>query len=460
MTNPSEFHDVLRSFSAAAIGHIRHEIQKGVPVPGETFEIPVRTSETTKSTEERQRLNWEILLDANRDRLMASPEYRRCDQLMREIPVIEKHLNKLVGFMGGLFQLSAEGCLFSFVAYLLAGKAVPEFEEAKFATAFDDLLIFFEKDQMDYEAWVPLENFEPPAAELLITGNSTVLTTPTEVFETIFPIEGLMFRFEKVVEWETVLRIYWSGPKTINEPAPMEEYEKVTKAAGQILTALRLLKAQGLRAGEFAIRPRRWSPISMTVRYSSDLLQGARPCPPKYVLQTTETATLRRICEQLASLDEKRFPSLALAVRRFNLGYDRHHPEDRLLDQMIAFEALYLMEINADDRSEKRFRLSLRVAQFIAEGDLQLSVYNNMKRAYDLRSEIVHGGEPKGSRQDKPESTLKSITAVTDDYLRKSLRQFLELSRNPETPRCLVDWEKLLFPAEECRSENIIDRSQ
>ena len=65
--------------------------------------------------------------------------------------------------------------------------------------------------------------------------------------------------------------------------------------------------------------------------------------------------------------------------------------EDRLIDYMIAFEALYLNDTGAQERGEMRFRLALRVAQFLRELNQQKSLYREMRAAYNMRSSIVHG---------------------------------------------------------------------
>ncbi|MDC8450034.1 MAG: hypothetical protein LV473_16995 [Nitrospira sp.] len=447
MAIPSEFRDSLKAFSLAAIEHLRQEVKDGLTVPVRTVEIPVQLNETTRSSEEQKRHVWGVLLYQRDDKLLALSEYHKCDELMRKIPAIEEHLNRSVGHMGGLTWLDVKHCLFTFVEHLLDGNSDLEFEEDKFVIAYEDLSIFFEENLIEYETWVPLENLMPPDSDIRISSTTTILRTPREVFETIFPIGRGVSDFYRVMEWETMLRIQWSGTKTINEPPPTSEYDSASKTVEHIITGLRLFKAEGIRAGDIAVRPRRWSPISGVVFYQNNLISGPGQVAPKYVLHAKESESLGRIYEQLALLNEDKFRSLALALRRFRLGYDRHHPEDRLLDQMIAFEALYLFEINAEDRSEKRFRLSLRVAQFIAKGNARQNVYRDMKQAYDLRSEIVHGGAPKSSQQARAQDLLKHVTKLAD-YLRRSLLQFLELSQKPETPRHLVDWEVLLFPEE------------
>ncbi len=101
------------------------------------------------------------------------------------------------------------------------------------------------------------------------------------------------------------------------------------------------------------------------------------------------------------------------ALSRFNSAYDGS-AEDRLIDQMIAFEFLYI----ADDK-ELGYKLAIRTAFFL--GRRKSKIFGEMKKAYDLRGQIVHGNK-------KVEWTkLEETIPKTEEYLRQSLRRFLSL---------------------------------
>ena len=112
------------------------------------------------------------------------------------------------------------------------------------------------------------------------------------------------------------------------------------------------------------------------------------------------------------------FPNLTLALRRFNYSYERSRSEDRLIDQMIAFETLFLADIGDDNRGEKRFRLALRVSYFLDHGPNRKTINQDMKHAYDMRSRIIHGGDSS--------TDLEDVARKAEEYLRQSLVKFLE----------------------------------
>ena len=84
---------------------------------------------------------------------------------------------------------------------------------------------------------------------------------------------------------------------------------------------------------------------------------------------------------------------------------------------MIAFEAIYL----GDDK-ELGYKLSLRTAYLIGKDIKQrTAIFNDMKNAYVIRGNIVHGSEKVDIAR------LIEILPKTESYLRKSIRKVLSL---------------------------------
>ena len=87
--------------------------------------------------------------------------------------------------------------------------------------------------------------------------------------------------------------------------------------------------------------------------------------------------------------------AVALAVRRMGFASTRERWEDRLLDAMIALEALLLSD-NGKDRGELRFRMSFRAAQALPNNVSSFTsgeIFFVMKHAYDVRSALAHGSD-------------------------------------------------------------------
>ncbi|HEY0100089.1 MAG TPA: hypothetical protein VGB76_14160 [Pyrinomonadaceae bacterium] len=136
---------------------------------------------------------------------------------------------------------------------------------------------------------------------------------------------------------------------------------------------------------------------------------------------------------------------LGTAVRRFSYSCVRHLNEDKIIDLMIAAEALFL---RGTREGEKRFRLAFRAGLFLgADQAARKEVYNRMKKAYDLRSTLVHGGSNPSLRRSRGEITEndKLIGAVGDD-VRNGILKAIEILSAPDA--VILDdayWDKLTF---------------
>ncbi len=108
-----------------------------------------------------------------------------------------------------------------------------------------------------------------------------------------------------------------------------------------------------------------------------------------------DEATATTISEIWRTMRDQRAPSLPpICIRRFNRAMERLSLEDSIVDHVIAAEALFLRDSgDPGDRGELRFRLALRASAFLNSiGRPRRATFKFMKRAYDLRSEIAHGG--------------------------------------------------------------------
>jgi hypothetical protein len=140
-------------------------------------------------------------------------------------------------------------------------------------------------------------------------------------------------------------------------------------------------------------------------------------------------------------------PVVDAAVRRLSYAAERHRPDDRLVDLVIAAESLFLG--GSDDPSERqelRYRYALRAAHYIeVPGRSRRAVYTFMRNTYDVRSAIVHGGQPRpGLLRDFDGSAL-SVTEfadATENLIRLALHKAVE---HPQPGGPLVDWDKLIL---------------
>ena len=133
-----------------------------------------------------------------------------------------------------------------------------------------------------------------------------------------------------------------------------------------------------------------------------------------------------------------------MALRRFNIAFKREQLDDRIVDLMIAAESLFLSDSGDPGvRGEQRFRLALRAAKFVeSQRYASRQVFDLMRRAYDIRSQIVHGGSVKKIKlPDIPDAKLNDFILATEEVIRLGIQKALI------DPQVGLDgyWEDLLF---------------
>ena len=134
-------------------------------------------------------------------------------------------------------------------------------------------------------------------------------------------------------------------------------------------------------------------------------------------LQEVDIPIINNIMHNVSNCINKGCPkSLTVALDRFHSSYFLDSAA-RIIDHMIAFEALYL-----GGQQELQYKLALRVAHLIGNDlSTRSEIYQDMRNAYKLRSKIIHGGS------DMNIDELSEIVPKTEEYLRISIRKYLSL---------------------------------
>ena len=198
------------------------------------------------------------------------------------------------------------------------------------------------------------------------------------------------------------------------------EHEVVSSQLFDLVTALRLYQKGRIVAGLLtyaAFNNSEWSVGGSTIwtRVSKILFFEEEPT---YKLKQSELQKFITLFQKIRQWRASGIINSAeIALERFHSAY-HDNIEDRIIDQMIAFESLY---IAADEKGIKK-KLSLRTAFLLRNRtDYRNKVISNMKKAYKYRSDIVHDNNPPNR------DTLREVVNYTGDYLRQSIIRFLSL---------------------------------
>jgi hypothetical protein len=155
---------------------------------------------------------------------------------------------------------------------------------------------------------------------------------------------------------------------------------------------------------------------------------------PRVTLDAAGAADLARYWAALGGVQAQ--GATRLALRRLRDGAERRRDVDRLLDLVIAAEALFLPDDN--DHTELKFRSSLHAALYLeTELERRKIVYRTVGAAYDMRSTIAHGGEPDSIRVLGERLSIEALTPRMEEIVRRAVQRRLEERNEP-------DWKSLI----------------
>jgi len=382
----------------------------------EKFEI--EKEGTCKTIYEQQPL-FVIPLYRHREELENLPEYQACMKVMTSDPAITKQLNVLVGFCNSQYRRTAE----EYLEYLVS-KQFPmntetiEFNPTLFDSAYEILERFFYNNNFIFRAMSPLHNFTAEDERIDLDNNLCIRKIAIDEQEQLlneFEWSSIIPHFE-ALDLKHAIELEYQTKKIVGD-APRETLQAIDQIAketiGKLTTALRLFKA-GL-VGYNIVRTASTSelpvPAGMT-RFSSPYKQFLGE---KYTLTKLEANEFKRFWERMSRIDVSAFPQLYIALSRFNYAYERDKLEDKLIDYMVAFEALFFKE---GESGEFRHKLSVRVSRFLEQEYKQRKLTaERMNDFYDKRSKVVHG-----EKVELKDDFVKTV----EDHLRKSIKLFLE----------------------------------
>jgi hypothetical protein len=206
----------------------------------------------------------------------------------------------------------------------------------------------------------------------------------------------------------------------------LREISDKTQLLFDLVTALRLCHAGGVTPGPLVYLASSGQSVfgDIFLDISKTEIDFTSLGLPEYDFYFSDIPVFNKLLTAIHNYRKAgKFSALDEALRRFNSSYSGE-PEDRLIDQMIAFESLYIGE-----RDELAYKLRLRAAFLL--GKQRAKIFKDMSKAYKLRSDIVHGNKQVELFE------LEEIIPKTEEYLRQSIRKFLSLLSQGHTLKSL-----------------------
>ena len=410
-------------------------------------------------------LSWRSIVARAQDEITSTQEFKDFKEVLNTDEVISPQLNALVGtyFCGWHLEDFDIACRPAH-EFFLPDQGIAEFNVIKFDAVYSEIEHYLYTQEMEFENITPLCGFTMEDSKLSLTENISIEKLSEKEILEFFNI-GIKLGISKKNHEEIVEEIH---PYAIKESYKfhknfsnvflfLKELDKENyfsnKTEGAVIDALRIYKegkffplatvkrSNGILSGTFALGP------------SYDVISEAlaKNCMPRnqYKLLNCEFEEFKSFWKEKTkhSLLEKEKSFLSVAIRRFSQSNERDIVEDRIIDLMIAAEAIFLSS-GGSFQGELKYRISHRASMFIeTDAGRQRYLFDFMKKAYDVRSAIVHGSHPNlPNKMDGSTYTLYEFCDDIEKYLRISMKKAIDQTASAKDKSSAIDWDSIIFP--------------
>jgi hypothetical protein len=446
----------LRAYTRAALEVADAAIPEGPPQVLTGIASWVRADAQTFVLRDREDPYWVFSIYRIGDQLGALSEREAALQALRDDPVTRPLLNVLVGTAMGAHRVEESQLLDRLLYDVARRNGRLTFNDEAFDEAFADFSADVAATTYRYVVVAPLVGLSlasapvplAPAVELDKLTDDEIsrclragqLRSPFGADNTAWVREVAGVRVE--YELPRHLGDAWDDEGVVAEGQRIQaaSVERIQR----VVEALRLFQAGGVYAPGYVSFTQHWPMQGGT------LFAPLAPLLPSwsetYPLDVERTAEFASFYDGFERARANRI--IASATRRFALAGERQRPDDKLVDLMIAAESLFLTDVGtAQDRGELRFRIALRAAFYIeGSGLTRQEIFRQIRRGYDARSAIVHGGELGDNLLRSPSGEAISVDEFAlsiETLMRLALRRAID--GHEEGTSAIAAWDDLIF---------------
>lgn len=318
----------------------------------------------------------------------------------------------------------------NYIIFLYQKEQKIVFDKDELEKYANGLEAYFRGDEMIFISKSPLDGFYSNVERIELEKDLSIQRISLNEREELFSRYSHLSNFTRS---NLLLNEYW----LINEYIPKEKAMMGINAYAQFideefLKFLRLFKNGTIGIHHSKSESKYWNPeFSWYDGLSSQSFTHVVG-NGNYIIEKDEINQFIDLWTKYRKIDFSRDGALNIAIKRFNDSFTRRDVEDRIIDLMIAFEALFLKE---DEKMELTFKLALRTAIFLKNKDVGGDdLFHFMKVAYNTRSNIIHGAKTKDKIKVKKsinvdeydELTLHEFLNKLEDIFRKCLLRYIK----------------------------------
>jgi|HubBroStandDraft_6_1064221.scaffolds.fasta_scaffold24807_3 hypothetical protein len=382
----------------------------------------VTTTESSVAIALVQTPAWGRLIADAEHELQSLPSYRALQQFLCNDERTLKHARTLQHRGDGspltnedLSRFFDWHVITRFLLNYLDGERSCQFEEGRFALVYQPHEEWLMTNQQTVQTIAMLSSFVGPEEPFTIDQGITLRKANDRDFSELVRRTDQQYREFSSKRW--MLEIETVVPKLSGVADP-----RAIKSIQDILGAIRLTKKGGAYCTN--VLSKRMQDTSQ-----SSLLQ----LPASHVPSVSQFELREDISAFLQSYEGIRSirptSPLEFPFRQFNYSYERTRVEDRVIDLVIALEALFVRDGGS---GEIGYKFRMRLARFLSSRDYtSQEVAEIAKNAYDMRSAIVHGnpaGQQKiyGKLRAVGIANLDALAERVEEYARRSIQILLQ----------------------------------
>lgn len=324
--------------------------------------------------------------------------------------------------------LLKENSLPKFLTRYLVKNGEIGYNEEIFNQTYEEFEDYLQSDSIEYRGLAVLDGFDMVPEKLSLTSDLHIRELS----------EGERSRLRRFTHRsQSPGGFYGIEKKYTVDKFGEERLETAANAVNDVILALRLFDKKGdISYTGLVTEPLSPFHIETNPQFRGGLRQFYGS-PYKLDEQEAEefVAFWENIGEYLGEAPE----SYRIAINKFSTSFKRRNENDRLLDSVIALEAMYL---KSSETQEMSYRLAQRGALLLSETkEESKGVQKILRDSYNQRSNLVHGS----STEVDHDSVLE-----LHELTRKSLSKFLQLHADGEEHSSILSGldEQAITPVE------------
>ena len=444
-----QFYDALLALTKVILDAVSRQAKLNLYMSSES--VWCRQNDNSYIKQQVNRPGWSVLLHKAGDEYTKTKEYENFIEAIRLDDEISRQVDTLVGAPFSRSRMEARNYAVRPAHAFLTDNSVEKFNK----DIFDRFYLEMEKDifsdEIEAENLTPLCGFKMECVELSLTDSICIVKLSEKDIIDFFNLGIKLgssigdYDYVRDVHQYAIKRSY-KLPKILGEQGkPVDDSEDYNllrnKNEQSIIDAFRIFKKGKLYPITTISRGKGFFSMGTSFTFENPVKNFMKD---KYSLSNAETEEFKSFWKEKseANLPERNF--LSVAIRRFSQANERDNVEDEIIDLMISAEALFLSS-GGSFMGELKYRLSHRAAMYI-ESDVkqQKHIFNFMQKAYEVRSSIVHGSDPKlPKRSDGTKyATLKDFCDDIEQYLRISIKKAISSDNISKG----IDWNSIIFP--------------